>query len=117
MIADMPPRAQRTSVMLRAQVRDANDGAPSAHRVVNISATGLCLTDGAALTTGTGVLVTVGAAAAVPAEVVWVHGGLAGLRLRAAIDMAAARRRPATAANAPSAGWMTHIDSPYRRRG
>ena len=112
---DTPPeRAPRSSVMLRAQI--AADGAPDTqHRVVNLSATGLCVTHADTLAEGMTVQVTVGAARPVAAEVIWAHAGLAGLRLAKPIDAAAARQRGGATGVVPSAGWVSRIDNAYRR--
>lgn len=115
MNSDMAPeRAPRSSVMLRAQIT-GDDGEPTRHRVVNLSATGLCVTHADLLTEGMTVQVTVGAARPVAAAVIWAHAGLAGLRLARPIDTAAARQRGGASDVVPSAGWVSRIDDAYRR--
>lgn len=110
-------RNPRTSVMLTAHLLQP-DGTASQHRVVNISATGLCVGQASALSAGMTVLASVGEVDHVPADLVWVRAGNAGLAFRSPIDLAAARRRrPADAARkSPSTGWLVGIDDAYRRR-
>jgi hypothetical protein len=118
MNSDLPPeRAPRSSVMLRAQIVADEGTPPTQHRVVNLSATGPCVTHADALAEGRTVQVTVGAAMPVAAEVIWAHAGLAGLRLAGPIDAAAARQRSGATGVVPSAGWVSRNDHAYRRGG
>ncbi len=89
------------------------------HRVTNISETGLCIVQAGALDVGSVVVVTIGQVEQVPADIVWVRAGLAGLKFHTPIDVARARLRRAAgqAAAAPSAGWMAELNDPYARRG
>jgi hypothetical protein len=110
-------RATRTSVMLSAELfRDGRQGS-SAHRVTNIPETGLCIAQPGDLAAGSVVVVTIGRVEQVPADVIWVRTGLAGLKFQTPIDIAEARaRRPAGYKSvAPSAGWLTALNDPYAK--
>ena len=108
-------RATRTSVMLSADVFRAGRARSGAHRVTNISQTGMCIAQPDDLAPGAVVVVTVGRVEQVAADVVWVRSGLAGLRFHAPIDVAVAKtRRPAGQVSAaPSAGWLAQLNDPY----
>ena len=109
------PRSPRTSVMLRALVFGRGETAPSDHRVVNVSDTGLCVAQAEGLTADTIVAVTIGKVKHAPADVVWAEAGLAGLAFHAPIDLQAARTRVrGGGARPPAAGWMAELSSPYR---
>jgi hypothetical protein len=107
----------RTSVMLRALLHAAGARDPTEHRVVNMSATGLCVAQGRKLKPGTIVVVTLGMLEYIPADVLWAESGLAGLQFHEPIDVQAARTRPKGGArySAPAAGWIAEIRSPYHR--
>lgn len=125
--AQEQPRAPRHSVFLSARVEHFNAGAPSHHRVRDLSAGGVRIDGAASFQPGATVLVSVGALEAVGAAVVWVKGDWAGLKFAKPIDPAAARAKAAVApqpfrgqareapAVAPTAGWMPSRESPYRR--
>lgn len=109
------PRSPRTSVMLRAFVFGTDGKAPSEHRVVNVSDSGLCIGQAERLRAGTIVVVNIGMVEHAPADIVWVDSGLAGLKFHEEIDVAAARTRnkDARSSHAPAAGWMAELRSPY----
>ena len=111
------PRSPRTSVMLRAHIFAMGADAPSDHRVVNLSDTGLCIAGPGTLKPDTIVVVSIGRIDHQPADVVWVRAGQAGLKFHRAIDLAAARARSTTTGplTPPAAGWMADLRSPYRR--
>ncbi len=110
-------RATRISVMLSAELfRDGRHGS-SAHRVTNISETGLCIAQPGDLAVGSVVVVTIGRVEQVPADIIWVRTGLAGLKFQRPIDVVEARgRRPAGyKVVAPSAGWLAALNDPYAK--
>jgi hypothetical protein len=102
-------------------------GAPTVHRVRDISTGGVRIDGAGDFRPGATVLVTVGALEPVGATVVWVKDSWAGLKFAELVDPDQARaraaiaplraganvRKPATAA--PSAGWIADLDSPYRK--
>jgi hypothetical protein len=121
------PRAPRHSVMLAATVERFGRGAPTRHRVRDLSTGGVRIDQASQLTPGATVLVTVGALESVGATVVWVRDGLAGLKFAHDIDPDEARartaipaRKPAgqkaSADTGPKAGWMPDLRDPYRTR-
>lgn len=123
---EVDPRAPRDSVMLSAIIERFGGGAPTRHRVRDLSSGGVRIDQAAALPVGATVLVTVGALEAVGATVVWVRDGAAGLRFATPIDPADARAKAALAPRAkqepsaadrpvPTAGWIPNLNSPYRR--
>jgi hypothetical protein len=116
--------------MLSATVERFGRGAPTKHRVRDLSTGGVKIDQAADLRPGSTVLVTVGALQSVGATVVWVKDGSAGLKFAHDIDPADARAstviapragsergRPpvAPAAPAPTAGWLGDLSSPYRK--
>ncbi len=118
--SDKPPslaRATRTSVMLSADVFRVNRDGASQHRVTNISETGLCIAQAGDLDAGAVVVVAIGSIVPTAADVVWVRSGLAGLAFQKPIDVSEARRkRPSgSTLRAPAAGWLTELNSPYRK--
>ena len=115
--AESKTRAPRTSVMLTTHVFPLDGGDPSAHRVVNLSATGVCIAQPAGLATGAMVAVSIGRVDHAPADIIWVRGGLAGLRFRRPIDLPKARMRRVGGAptTPPGAGWLRDLGDAYRR--
>jgi hypothetical protein len=113
--AAAPGRATRTSVMLSAHVFRAGQTASTRHRALNLSSSGLCIAQPDGLAPGDRLLVTLGQVDHAVAVVVWIRGGLAGLRFDAPIDVAAARlRRADCVVAAPVAGWLAALPDPYR---
>ena len=115
-----PPaeRPRRDSVILNARI-ETNDGVVEC-RVRNLSETGACIDNKAALRPDDRVLVTMGTVHHVEATVRWAEGGRVGLYFEGAkIDIAAARRPRGTVAPASRnvAGWLENMHSPYRRGG
>ncbi|MGU3390180.1 PilZ domain-containing protein [Sphingomonas sp. M1A8_2b] len=110
-------RATRTSVMLSADVFRADRPGSTAHRITNISETGICIVQPAGLAPGNVVVLSIGRVEHLPADVVWVRAGLAGLRFHDPIDLALARtRRMAGHVSVPpSAGWLAALNDPYKR--
>jgi len=110
-------RATRTSVMLRADIFRLNRTGAESHRVTNISETGLCIVQADALEVGSAVVVAIGQIAPVAADVVWVRGGLAGLRFHKPIDVAQARLRRSAGdvVTPPAAGWLAELNDPYAK--
>ena len=107
-------RAPRNSVILYAAV--AMDGAdPVECRVRNLSASGACIDDSAALRAGQRVVVEMGALRRLEADVMWVARGFAGLRFDVAVDLAAARRPRNKGAVSAQAGWIGNLSHAYRR--
>lgn len=113
--APSSPRPARTSVMLRAEIFREGTRDATQHRVLNLSATGLCVAARDEFTPDSAVAVSIGQVEHAAADVVWVRAGKAGLRFREPLDVAAARRpRVGDAALPPAAGWMAELNSPYR---
>jgi hypothetical protein len=120
-------RAPRNSVFLSATVERFGGGAPTRHRVRDLSTGGVRLDQATMLQTGATVLVSVGALEAVAATIVWVKDGQAGIKFAEAIDPDAARARAAvaprpaqqgagsSAPGAPSVGWIPALKNPYGR--
>ncbi len=103
--------------MLSAELFRAGTPGSSTYRVTNISETGLCIARPGNLAVGSVVVVTIGRVEQVPADVIWVRTGLAGLRFHTPIDLAEARaRRPAGYVSvAPSAGWLAALNDSYAK--
>lgn len=117
-MAHRPPalRADRKSVILRAEIFRMGEAEPTLHRVLNLSATGLCIAAPAGLTPKAAVVVSIGQVEQVSADTVWVRNGTAGLRFHEPVDLAAARKpRSGGARPAPAAGWLAELNSPYDR--
>ncbi len=110
-------RATRTSVMLKADVFRLNHSAAESHRVTNISETGICIVQPDGLVVGSVVIVAIGQVQSAPADVVWVRGGLAGLKFHTPIDVARARSRRGAdeKVTPPAAGWLAELNNPYER--
>lgn len=113
-----PPREPRSSVILYARVETTADGVAEA-RVRNLSVTGACIDNPGGLAKGQMVRVAMGTLHDLLAEVMWIAPTFAGLHFtNGAIDLAEARKpraRDTATAQAPSAGWMNHIQHAYRR--
>lgn len=88
------PREPRESVFLSGLVTRFGQGAPTKHRVRNLSPDGACLDQAEPLRQGQTILLDVGVLAEVGATVVWVNGNLAGLKFAHRIDIGAAKTRP-----------------------
>jgi len=120
-----PPRKPRQQVLLGAEICGFGGGAPTKHRIKDLSASGARIDRAGALKPGATVLVSVGVLKAVGATVIWVKDDLAGLRFAEAIDPDAARSKAIIAPPAPrpatvvdrgvTAGWIKDLNSPYRR--
>jgi len=119
-------RQTRASVMLSATVERFGSGAPSRHRVRDLSVGGIRIDQAAALQVGATVLISVGALQAIGATVVWIEKGSAGLRFLEPINPDDARAKAvitprSTAAphdvrtEGPTAGWMPDLSNPYRK--
>ena len=91
----LQPRSPRESVLLSAQIATFGGGAPSKHRIRDLSATGARIDQASMLGSGATVLVSVGLLEAVGATVIWVKDGVAGLKFAVPIDPDAARARAA----------------------
>ena len=125
-------RAPRQRVLLGAEISEAGHGAPTRHRVRDLSPVGARVDAAASLAAGAMVVVSLGSLSGVPATVAWVREGDAGLAFETEIDPEAARARapaalaprPAPAAAprsyvstaAPTAGWAAQMDDPYRSK-
>lgn len=109
----MRGRDKRSSVIIRASVIVA--GMRLDRRVRNLSLHGACIDNQNDLTVGTTVYVSMGTLDDLPAEVMWAHARLAGLRFWKPVDLEAARR-PRGAGTVAGAGWMREIDNAYRIR-
>ncbi|KQN31473.1 PilZ domain-containing protein [Sphingomonas sp. Leaf38] len=110
-------RATRTSVMLKADLFRLDRTDADSHRVTNISETGLCIVQPDGLAVGSVVVVAIGQVQSAAADVVWVRGGLAGLKFHKAIDVARARLRRGAGdtVTPPAAGWLAALNDPYAR--
>ncbi|WP_162242967.1 PilZ domain-containing protein [Sphingomonas sp. Leaf412] len=84
-------------------------------RVRNLSSTGACIDDAAALRPGQRATVQMGALRPMGADVMWVERGFAGLRFDGAVDLAAARRPRSKTVVAAQAGWIGNLGDAYRR--
>lgn len=109
-----PVREPRSSVILYALVETAE--AATECRVRNLSATGACIDNSAALTAGERVRVTMGTLERLVADVAWATPTLTGLHFEQLVDLGAARRPRGTAATRQTAGWMDGMRNPYRGR-
>jgi hypothetical protein len=109
--------------MLSATLERFGGGAPTRHRVRDLSPGGMRIDQADAIQCGATVLVTVGALQAVGATVVWVRDGSAGLRFAQPIDADAAKAKVAVAPRSvpqpprgvPTAGWTYDLRNPYGR--
>lgn len=120
----LPPRMPRQQVLLGAEICGFGGGAPTKHRVKDLSVAGAKVDRAGMLRPGATVLVSVGVLKAIGATVVWVKDDLAGLRFAETIDPDAARSkaiiappkpRPALAIDrGATAGWIRDLNSPYR---
>lgn len=116
-------RQPRPSVMLSATIEGFGGGAPSRHRVRDLSAGGMRIDQAGGIQVGSTVLVTVGALQAVGATVVWVKDGSAGLSFAEVINPDDAKAKVAVAPKpaapptdrSPKAGWTYDLRNPYRR--
>lgn len=118
-------RMPRQQVLLGAEICGFGGGAPTKHRVKDLSVSGARIDRAGALKPGATVLVSVGVLKAVGATVIWVKDDLAGLSFAEKIDPDAARSkaiiappklRPAQVINrGATAGWVQDLNSPYRR--
>lgn len=121
-------RLPRASVMLSATVEYFGGGAPTRHRVRDLSPGGIRIDQEGGMRVGATVLISVGALEAIGATVKWVADGCAGLAFAEQIDPELARARTAIAprssaaspfrqASAPTAGagWVADLRNPYRK--
>lgn len=101
--------------MLSAQLRCERSGAPTIHRVVNLSQTGACIAQARDLSRGDRVEIAIGQAEPVAAQVVRIDGDQAGLRFERAIDLDAARRRRSSDfVPRIGAGWLADRERVFR---
>ena len=108
-------RSPRRSVMLSAHIFRDGVADPSVHRIKNISETGVCLAQDGELTEGTVVVLSIGQADQVAADVKWVDCKLAGLAFREPIDLARARmRRTDGGQPAIASGWLAELNHAHR---
>ena len=123
---NIDPRAPRNSVMLSAMIERAGGGAPTRHRVRDLSAGGLRIDQAVAIHVGEAVRITVGAIESAAATVAWVRNGAAGLRFAHVINPDDARAKAIVAPRppqqpsivdgiVPTAGWIPDLTDPYRR--
>lgn len=125
-------RMRRQNVLLGAKISGFGDGSPTNHRIRDLSASGARIDRASALRTGATVLVSVGVLETVGATVVWVQEDIAGLKFAELIDPDAARSKAIVAPGkhrnfdqqgaagtrpdpALRAGWISELNSPYRR--
>lgn len=103
--------------MLSADVFQAGHSGSTAHRVTDISETGMCIVQPSDLLKGSVVVVAIGRIEQVVADVVWVRAGLAGLRFHKPIDLVLAktRRLAGHVIASPSAGWLSALNDPYTK--
>lgn len=121
----LTPRTPRQQVLLGAEICGFGGGAPTKHRVKDLSVSGAKIDRAGTLRPGATVLVSVGVLKAIGATVIWVKDDQAGLRFAEMIDPDAARSkaiiapskpRPTTlAGRSATAGWFQDLHSPYRR--
>ncbi|GHH27052.1 hypothetical protein GCM10008023_42260 [Sphingomonas glacialis] len=123
----MAERAVRTSVLLAATIEQFGGDHARTHKVRDLSSGGVRVDQGDALRKGATVVITVGSLEAVPATVVWIADGWAGLKFATVIDPDQARTRaalkPKQISNhkksdpspGPTAGWAGDLRNPYRR--
>ncbi len=116
MTEDIPTtRPPRSSVMLSAHIFRERVAVPSVHRIKNISETGVCLAQDGELTEGTVVVLSVGQADHVAADVKWVDCKLAGLAFREPVDLIRARmRRTDGGQPAIASGWLAELNHAHR---
>lgn len=86
-------REARESVFLSAVVTRFG-GAPTKHRVRNVSPNGACIDGAEMLKQGQTVVIDVGQLAEVGATVRWVKAGMAGLKFAHPVSIDAAKTRP-----------------------
>lgn len=111
-----PLRAERASVMLTGVLYRQNRPAPTTHRVVNLSATGLRMSAVEGLAIGEMVAVTVGLVESALARVVRVDDASVALAFTDPIDVVEARkRRRDVGAIVPRAGWLGEMQDAYGR--
>ena len=122
-------RQPRQNVLLGAEICGFGGGAPTKHRIRDLSRTGARIDRAGALKVGSTVLVSVGVLEQVAATVIWVRGDAAGLKFAEEIDPDAARSKtlvtpaqkagPAREAEKEqgtlAAGWAAGLYSPYRK--
>jgi hypothetical protein len=121
----LTPRKPRQQVLLGAEICGFGGGAPTKHRIKDLSVSGARIDRAEGLKPGATVLVSVGVLKAVGATVIWVKDDLAGLRFAETIDPDAARSKALIAPSKPrptvpidrgaTAGWIQDLHSPYRR--
>jgi hypothetical protein len=121
----LAPRQPRQNVLLGAEISGFGGGAPTKHRVRDLSSTGARVDRAGALKAGSTVLVSVGVLEQVGATVVWVKDDMAGLKFAEPIDPEAARSKTLVApavkpgqgsGPAGGAGWIFDLNSPYRKK-
>lgn len=119
---ELAPRQPRQNVLLGAEIRGFGPGAPTKHRIRDLSSTGARIDRAGSLKAGSTVLVSVGVLEQVGATVIWVRGDMAGLKFAESIDPDAARSKAIVAPspkNEPrhdaSAGWVADLNDAYRK--
>jgi hypothetical protein len=112
---DGAARPPRINLMLSAQLCREGAGAPTIHRVVNLSQTGACIARPRDLRSGDRVEIAIGQAEPVVAQVVRIDGDQAGLRFEQPIDLDAARqRRSSDFVPRIGAGWLAERQRVFR---
>jgi hypothetical protein len=125
----LAPRQPRQNVLLGAEICGFGGGAPTKHRVRDLSSTGARVDGAGSFKVGATVLVSVGVLEQVGATVMWVKGDSAGLKFAEAIDPDAARSKAIVAPSQKAApkhdaahadgtlagGWASGLNSPYRK--
>jgi PilZ domain len=130
---EVPAREPRQHVMLGARISGFGGGAPTQHRIRDLSSGGARVDQAGALRVGATVLVSVGILEEIGATVVWVEGDVAGLRFAQNIDPDAARSKTIVSTSASAAkglgatkpgphgvrtagtGWVANLADPYRK--
>ncbi|WP_179507700.1 PilZ domain-containing protein [Sphingomonas melonis] len=125
---DRPARPSRQSVFLTAIVERFGTRESTRHRVRDLSAGGMRIDQAEGLHVRETVLVTVGLLQAVGATVVWIDKGWAGIKFAVDVNPDEARGKAAlspqnikvpagtTPMVVPSAGWITDLSTPYRKK-
>jgi hypothetical protein len=119
---ELAPRQPRQNVLLGAEIRGFGPGAPTKHRIRDLSSTGARIDRAGSLKAGSTVLVSVGVLEQVGATVIWVRDDMAGLQFAESIDPDAARSKAIVAPSPKSeprhdasAGWVADLNNPYRK--
>lgn len=120
---ELAPRQPRQNVLLSAEICGFDGGAPTKHRVRDLSSTGARVDHAGSFRVGATVLISVGVLDHIGATVMWVRDDSAGLRFAEPIDPEAARskalvsnaQKPAPPRGSPGAGWIFDLNDPHRK--